>query len=229
MPVTVTEMRMVTETCYREEQHEKVRHIERTIQVEKEVPYEYTAWVRVAKDDPQEIEIKTPKFRWVDQTYTVNVPGKDSVVKTHCRKTKVPVIESCTVCEDHGHWETEMVPSDSCNGCPCVEKKVWCPNPVQVVKEKTVMKTVTVQEEQVCDVAICVPMEKSRRVKEYFTKVEKKTVKNPYTTLEPVKRTKMVTVCIPETICEEKTEVCTVKVPYTITKEVPVKVTANGA
>ena len=85
VPMKVTEMRTVTETCYREEQREEVKKIVRCIKVEKEVPYEYTAWVRVTKEDPQEIEIKTPKFRWVDQKYTINVPGKDKVASTPCR------------------------------------------------------------------------------------------------------------------------------------------------
>ena len=225
VPVTCTEMKTVTKTCYREEQQLKVVQVPRTIQVEKEVPYEYTAWVRVKKEDPQEIEVKTPKFRWVDQEYTINVPGRDFVTKVRKRCETVPVTKLCTVTEDHGCWETKLVPSDTCDGCPCVEKKVWCPNPVQVTKEQTVMEEVMVEEPYTCEVAITVPIKKTRRVKEFFTKTEKKTIKNPYTTLEPRKRTKMVLACVPETVYEEKTEVCTVKVPYTVTEEVPVTVT----
>jgi hypothetical protein len=222
---TCTETQSVTETCYREEQQLKVVRVPRTIQVEKEVPYEYTAWVKVEKEDIQELEIKTPKFRWVDQEYTVNVPGKDFVTKVRTRTESVPTTKICTVTEDHGHWETKMVASDTCGGCPCVESKVWCPNPIQVDREETVMECVTIEEPYTCEVPITVPIKKTRRVKEFFTKTEKKTVKNPYTTLEPRTRTKMVIACVPETVYEEKTEVCTVKVPYTVTREVPVEVT----
>jgi hypothetical protein len=225
VPVTCTEMKTVVETCYRDEQQLKVVQVPKVIQVEKQVPYEYTARVRVKKDDVQELEVKTPMFRWVDQKYTMDVPGKDYVTKVRTRTECVPVTKPCTVTEDHGHWTIEMVPSSTCGGCPCVEKKVWCPNPVQVTKEKTVMESVSVEEPYVCEVPITVPIEKSRRVKEYFTKTESKTVKNPYTTLEPRTKTKMVTACIPETVYEEKTECCTVKVPYTVEKKVPVTVT----
>lgn len=225
VPVTCTEMKTVLETCYREEQQVKVVQVPRTIQVEKEVPYEYTAWVRVKKEDVQEFEVKTPMFRWVDQKYTINVPGKDVVTKVRTRTECVPVTKPCTVTEDHGHWEVTMVPSPSCGGCACVEKKVWCPNPVQVTKETTVMENVCVEESYECEVAICVPIEKTRRVKEYFTKVEPKTVKHPYTTLEPRTKTKTVIACVPETVYDEKTVCCTVKVPYTVEKQVPVCVT----
>ena len=98
-------------------------------------------------------------------------------------------------------------------------------NNIQVEKEKTCMETMTIKEPYTCEVDICVPIEKTRRVKEYFTKTEMKTVKNPYTTLEPRKRTKMVTAYVPETVYEEKTKICKVKVPYTVEEEVPVKVT----
>ncbi len=225
VPTTVTEMRTVTETCYREEQQVKIVKVPRVIQVEKEVPYEYTAWVRVKKVDEQQLEVKTPKFRWVDQEYTITVPGKDIVTKIRKRNEQVPVTKLCTVTEDHGCWETKLVPSKTCGGCPCVEKKVWCPKPVQVTKEQTVMETVCIEEPYTCEVPISVPIKKTRREKEYFTKTETKTVQHPYTTLEPRKRTKMVIACVPETVYDEKTEVCCVKVPYTVTKEVPCQVT----
>lgn len=223
--ITVTEMKTVTKTCYREEQQLKVVRVPKVIQVPKEVPYEYTAWVRVKKEDVQEIEVKTPKFRWVDQKYTVDVPGKDVVTRFRTRTEHVAVTKPCTTTEDHGHWETKMVPSKTCGGCPCTEKKVWCPNPVQVTTEKTVMECVEVKEPYVCEVDIVVPIPKERRVKEYFTKTETKKVKHPYTTLEPRTRTKTVTAYVPETVYEEKTEVCKVKVPYTVEKLIPVQVT----
>ncbi len=223
--VTVTETKIVTETCYRDEQQAKTVMVEKTIDVPQEVPYEYNAWVRVTKEDVQEIEIKTPKFRWVDQKYTITVPGIDTVTKFNKRCETVPVTKTCTVTEDHGCWETKMVASETCDGCLCCEKKVWCPNPVEVIVEKIVMEELEIEEPYVCQVPIMVPIEKTRRVKEYFTKTEKKTVKNPYTTLEPRKRTKMVTAFVPETICEEKIEWCTVKVPYTVEREVEVEVT----
>jgi len=222
---TCTVMKTVIETCYREEQQVKVTQVPKVIQVEQLVPYEYTAWVRVKKEDPQEIEIKTPKFRWVDQEYTITVPGKDTVTKIRKRTEWVPTIKYCTVSEDHGCWETKMVATETCGGCLCCEKRVWCPNIVQVTKETTVMEKVCVEEPYTCEVAICVPIKKTRRVKEYFTKTEKKVIKNPYWTLEPRKRTKMVTACVPETVYEEKTEICTVKVPYQVEKQVPCTVT----
>ena len=225
VPTTVTEYKTVTETCYREEQQVKVVQVPKVIQVEQLVPYEYTAWVRVKKIDEQQLEIKTPKFRWVDQEYTINVPGKDTVTKIRKSCEQVPVTKMCTVTEDHGCWKTEMVASDTCRGCKCVAKRVWCPMPVEVMKEQTVMETVTIEEPFTCEVCITVPIKKTRRVKEYFTKTEAKTIKHPYTTLEPRKRTKTVTACVPETVYEEKTECCTVKVPYTVTKQVACQVT----
>lgn len=225
VPQTVTEYKTVTETCYREEQQVKVVQVPKTIQVEQLVPYEYTAWVRVEKIDEQQLEVKTPKFRWVDQEYTITVPGKDTVTKIRKRCEQVPVTKMCTVTEDHGCWKTEMVASDTCGGCKCIKKRVWCPMPVEVMKEQTVMETITIEEPYTCEICISVPIKKTRRVKEFFTKTETKTIKHPYKTLEPRKRTKMVTACVPETVYEDKTEICTVKVPYTVTKQVPCQVT----
>jgi hypothetical protein len=118
-----------------------------------------------------------------------------------------------------------MVASETCGGCKCTEKKVWCPKLVEVTKEETVMETVCIEEPYTCEVPITVPIEKTRRAKEYFTKTTTKEIKNPYTTLEPRKRTKMVTAFIPETVYEEKTELCTVKVPYTVETMKEVEVT----
>lgn len=224
VPVCVTEMRTVTETCYREEERVETVRCPKTVTVEKQVPYEYTAWVRVKKEDVQEIEVKKPMFRWVDQKYTIHVPGKDTVTKIRKRTECVPVTETKTCVEDHGHWETKLVATDSCGGCLCTEKKVWCPKPVEVTKEVTVMKEVCVEEPYTCEVDIVVPIEKTRKVKEYFTKTEPKTIKHPYTTLEPRKRTKTVTAFVPETVYEEKKQIRKVKVPYTVERQVPVTV-----
>ncbi|MEL6106953.1 MAG: hypothetical protein AAFU85_12985 [Planctomycetota bacterium] len=222
--VPCTVMKTVTETCYREEERVETVLVEKTITVEKQVPYEYNALVCVEKVDEQEIEVKTPKFRWVDQEYTITVPGKDTVTKVRRRTECVPVTELKTCVEDQGHWEVQMVASDSCDGCKCTEKKVWCPNPVEVTKEVTVMKEVCVEEPYTCEVDIMVPIKKTRKVKEYFTKTEKKTIKHPYKTLEYRKKTKMVTAFIPEKVCVEEQRTCTVKVPYTVEKQVPVTV-----
>lgn len=221
VPVCTTEMVTEQQTCYREEERLETVLCPKTITVEKQVPYEYTAWVRVSKEDVQTFEVKTPKFRWVDQKYTITVPGKDTVTKVRRRTECVPTTQIVTVCEDQGHWETQMVATETCGGCPCTAKKVWCPNPVQVQKEVTVMKEVCIEEPYTCEIDICVPIEKTRKVKEYFTKTETKTVKHPYKTLEPRKRTKMVTAFVPETVQEEVTRCVKVKVPYTVEKCVP--------
>lgn len=223
--VCVTEMRTVLKTCFRDEERVEIRQVPRTITIEKEVPYKYKTWVRVKKVDVQEMEIKTPKFRWVEQKYTVNVPGKETVVKTKKHTQCVPVTKVEMVTEDQGHFEIQMVASETCGGCLCTEKKVWCPNPVQVAKETTVMETVTVEEPYVCEIPLIVPIEKTRKTKEYFTATEKKKIEHPYFTLEHKERTKMVTAMIPETVYDEVPEVCVVKVPYTVEVEVPVPVT----
>ncbi|MEO1616545.1 MAG: hypothetical protein AAFV88_11885 [Planctomycetota bacterium] len=216
-----TVMKTVTETCYRDEQRVETVLVPKTITVEKEVPYEYNALVCVEKVDEQVIEVKTPKFRWVDQEYTITVPGKDTVTRVRKRTECVPVTEIKTCIEDQGHYETKMVTTDGCGGCLCTEKKVWCRNPVEVAKEVTVMKEVCVEEPYECEVDIMVPIKKTRKVKEYFTKTEKKTIKHPYKTLEYRKKTKMVTAFIPETVQVEEQRTCTVKVPYTVEKLVP--------
>ncbi|MCO8123988.1 hypothetical protein NHH03_19750 [Stieleria sp. TO1_6] len=183
--VPCTVMKTVTETCYRDEERVETVLVDKTITVEKQVPYEYNALVRVKKVDEQEIEIKTPKFRWVDQEYTITVPGKDTVTRVRKR--------------------TECVP-------------VECPDGT------TEMQEVCVEEPYICEIGIMVPIKKTRKVKEYFTKTEKKTVKHPYTTLEYRKRSKTVTAFVPETVKVEQQRVCTVKVPYTVEKLVPVTV-----
>ena len=220
--VSVTEMRTVTETCYREEQQVKVKLVPRVIKVAKLVPHEYTVMVRVKKEDIQELEIKTPKFRWVETKYTVQVPRKETVMRVRTRVERVPVVKTCKVIEDHGHWQTKMCASDTCGGCLCVEKQVWCANPVEVFQEQTVMENRTIEEFYPSEVTVMGSVAKIRREKEFFTKTTKKIVKNPYMTIEPRQRTKMVTELVSKTIYEEKTEICTARVPYTVTREVPV-------
>jgi hypothetical protein len=220
-PAPCIPMKTVEETCYREEQQETVIRCAKTITVEKQVPFEYTAWVRVKKVDIQEFEVKTPKFRWVEQKYTELVPGKEVVTRIRKRTECVPVKEMRTTIEDQGYWETDMVANESCGGCKCTEKKVWCSQMVEVTKEHTTLQEITFEEPYLCEVAVVAPIEKVRREKEYFTKTEVKTVKHPYETLEPRTRTKMITVCVPETVYEDKVVVRTVKKPYTVTREVP--------
>ena len=101
--VPCTVMKTVTETCYREEQRCETVIVPKTVTVEKQVPYEYNALVCVEKIDEQEIEVKTPKFRWVDQEYEIMVPGKDTVTKVRKRTECVPVTELKTCVEDQGH------------------------------------------------------------------------------------------------------------------------------
>ncbi|MDM4018768.1 hypothetical protein [Roseiconus lacunae] len=219
--VPCTVMKTVTETCYREEQRIETVLVPKTITVEKQVPYEYNALVCVEKVDEQVIEVKTPKFRWVDQEYEMMVSAKDTVTKMRKRTECVPVTETKTCVEDQGCWKIEMVASETCGGCKCTEKKVWCPNPVEVTKEVTVMKEVCVEEPYTCEVDIMVPIKKTRKVKEYFTKTETKTIKHPYKSMEYRKKTKMVTASIPECVQVEEQRTVTVKVPYTVEKQVP--------
>lgn len=181
VPTCEVVMQTVRETCYRDEERVETIRVPKTVTVEKQVPYEYTAWVRVSKVDEQTIELKKPMFRWVDQTYTVNVPAKDTVTRTRKR----------TACDP----ETG--------------------------------EQVCVEESYECEVDLVVPIEKTRRVKEYFTNTEEKTVKHPYTTLEPRKRTKMVTAMIPKTVYEEQTRVCTVRVPHERERLVPKAVVSS--
>lgn len=175
VPVCKIEMQPVYETCYRVEERVETVRVPKTITVEKQVPYEYTAWVRVSKEDVQSIEVKKPMFRWVDQTYTINVPGKDTVTR--------------------------------------IDKRVEC--------DPETGEQVCVEEPVTCEIDIVVPIEQTRRVKEYFTKTEEKSIKHPYTTLEPRKRTKMVTAFVPETVYEEQSRVCKVRVPYQQQRLVP--------
>ncbi|OYP36855.1 hypothetical protein CGZ80_07350 [Rhodopirellula sp. MGV] len=214
-------MKTVTETCYRDEERVETVLVSKTITVEKEVPYEYNALVCVEKVDEQVIEVKTPKFRWVEQEYEIMVPAKDTVTKIRKRTECVPVTVQKTCVEDQGCWKTELVATATCGGCKCTEKKVWCPNLVEVTKEVTEMQEVCVEEPYTCEVCITVPIKKTRKVKEYFTKTETKTIKHPYKTMEYRKKTKMVTACIPECVEVEEQRTVTVKVPYTVERQVP--------
>ena len=78
-----------------------------------------------------------------------------------------------------------------------------------------------------CEVAITVPLKRTRKVKQYFTKKETKTVKHPYFAIESKKMTKMVTAMVPETVYDEKLVTKTIKVPYTVQEMVPVRVTRS--
>jgi hypothetical protein len=100
----------------------------------------------------------------------------------------------------------KWVPSDE-PGC-CKDKGKW------VCQDETYE----------CEEEICVPIERTRRVKQWDTKKEMKTVSHKYKTLEPRTKTKLRTVCVTERIPEVTTyEVC-VCVPHTVEKQVQVKV-----
>lgn len=110
VPTCEVVMQTVRETCYRDEERVKTVRVPKTVTVEKQVPYEYTVWVRVSKVDEQTIELKKPMFRWVDQAYTINVPAKDTVTRTRKRTKMVTAMVPETVYEEQTRVCTVRVP-----------------------------------------------------------------------------------------------------------------------
>jgi ribosomal protein L28 len=225
VPQWTTERQSCTETRYRTEIQEKECVTYKSVPVTKEVPYKYTVYVREKKVVPQTLEIDTPVCKWVDQTYHEFYPSKMTVTRYRTRTECQPVTVKKVVTRDEGAWEVRQVESCDAKGNPCLKtQRVWVPNLVKKEIEVTENKTVCIREPYECEVDICVPVERTRRVKVWETKTETKTVENCYETVVPKTRTKMVTVCVTEKVREVTKVPVEVKVPYTVEVEKDVRV-----
>jgi hypothetical protein len=225
VPQWTTEIRKCLETRYRTETREKECVTYRTVPVTKDVPYKYTVYVREKRVEPQMLEIDTPVYKWVDQTYHEYYPSKMTVTRYHTRTECRPVQVKKVVTKDEGHWEEKPVESCDVSGKPCAKtSRVWVPRLVKQEIEVTENKTVCIREPYTCEVDISVPVERTRRVKVWETKTETKVVENCYETVVPKTRTKMVTVCIDEKVPEVTTVPVEVRVPYQVEVEKKVRV-----
>lgn len=225
VPQWTTERQTCTETRYRMETREKDCVTYKCVPVTKEVPYKYTVYVREKRMVPQTFEVDTPVCKWVDQKYHEYYPSKMTVTRYNTRTECKPVTVKKVVTKDEGHWEDQQVESCDANGKPCVKTcRVWVPKLVKHEIEVTENKTVCVREPYECEVDICVPVERTRRVKVWETKTETKTVENCHEEVVPKTRTKMVTVCITEKVPEVTKVPVEVRVPYTVEVEKNVRV-----
>jgi hypothetical protein len=225
VPQWTTEVRKCLETRYRLETQEQECVTYRTVPVTKEVPYKYTVYVREKRIVPQTLEIDTPVCKWVDQTYHEYYPSKMTVTRYHTRTECRPVKVKKVVTKDEGRWEEKEVETCDAHGKPCWKTtRVWVPRLVQHEVEVTENKTVCIREPYTCEVDICVPVERTRRVKVWETKTETKTVENCYESVVPKTRTQMVTVCVPEKVREVTKVPVEVRVPYQVEVEKKVRV-----
>lgn len=225
VPQWVTEVRTCTETRYRTEKQQKECVTYKCVPVTKQVPYKYTVWVREMRDDIQTFEVDTPVCRWVDQKYHEYLPSKMTVTRYHTRTECQPVTVKKKVCEDHGHYEEKVVDHCDKHGHKSSHVcQVWVPQIVEKEVEVTEDRMVTIKEPYQCQVDICVPVERVRKVKVWETKTEKKSVNHPYETIVPKERVQMVEVCVTEEIPETHVEEVEVCVPYTVEVQKEVRV-----
>lgn len=225
VPQWVTETRTCKETRYRTEVQEKECVTYKCVQVTKQVPCERTVWVREKRNEVQTFEVDTPVVKWVDQKYHEYVPGTKTVTKYRTRTECRPVTVKKVVCEDQGHYEQREVETCDAKGVKSTRVcQVWVPKIVEREVEVTENQMVEIKEPYTCEVTVCVPVERTRRVKVWETKTETKTVNHPYETVVPKTRVEMVTVCVTEKVPATKVVPVEVCVPYTVDVEKQVRV-----
>ncbi len=108
------ETRIVKVTKYRPETRERTITVYKRVPRTREVTKQYR--VMVPESKTKIVHYTTFKRVWEtrEKQYTVCVPRKvvKDGVRTVCQT--VPVHDTVTVCEDHGHWEST---ADSCGDC----------------------------------------------------------------------------------------------------------------
>lgn len=142
VPETVTEMRKVQVTSYKEEVQERVVQVKRMVPKTEKKQREETYFETETKVTDVDVCVLKPVMRTIDVKYTVCVPvtEKKQGMRTVCtpvtvqeerectvlvRSTEkkqgvrkvgrcVPVVKKTIVCEDQGRWEQQAV---ACNSC----------------------------------------------------------------------------------------------------------------
>jgi hypothetical protein len=196
VPTWTIEKRICKETRYREEVQERICTVYKKVPVQTEGVIKTTVYVPKIVETPREVEISTPVSNMVEQKYTIQVPMKETVTKTRTVKKCVPVTETRKVCICGVEQEIEVC----CNRETCVE------------------------ESYECEEVRCAEVERTRQVRVWDTKKEKKIVIDRCKTLVPEVQIKKVPVTICEEVPEQVVEKCTVCVPYEVETEVEVSV-----
>jgi hypothetical protein len=158
------------------------------------------------------------------------VPETQKLTGTRKVTRQVPGVERQIVCEDHGHWESSGCTCGcaTCAGHTCCGKcphKRWIPNKIERVVEVPVMKTETFDEPYEYEVT---------RMK--ATTAKRKLTLREYGDVKKSSEERMVTMLVPERVCETvpvttctcrldyETKQCTVMVPTKVIKEIQVPV-----
>lgn len=194
VPTWTTETQTCTETHYRTEERTRVCTVYHKVPVVKEGVIKTRVYVPKTIETERQIEVAKPVSKIVDQTYTIQVPVKDTVTKTRMVRMCVPVTETRTVCDEEGKKEVT----------------------------ETCYKNVCVEQTYECEVDACAEVEQTRQARVWETKKEMQTVVDRRCTLVPEIRTKTVPVTICELVPEERVETYTECVPYEVEREVEV-------
>jgi hypothetical protein len=181
--------------------------------------------VKQDKVDIQEYEVTIPTYEWVEEEYTEMVDGTLEITTyktvTHC----VDVTKYKTVCVCEPQWvEREIEYCGPC-GTTCI-RKVSCYEPKMVEKQVPYTCQETICEKVPCvrTIDTCEPVTKTRKVKRVVQKIETRTHKSKYVTYQPLQKFERKTVCVCENVPVTKTVTETVCVPYTVEKQVEVRV-----
>ena len=224
-PTWVTEMQTIECTSYRHEQRTRTCTTYRTVTETKPAVKTKKVMVPFKRAKIVRSVIRKPIYSYETRTYTKMVPCVSMQPSTRMVSQPYVACEMKTVCEDKGHWERRLKVIN-CGPCKTMTVccRVWVPClvtkqvPVRVCRTRQVevpcMVPVTTYQPKTCckTVRIMNYHEEHRTRTKYFTDYRIDTREEPCT----------ITTC--HQVPEQHTETYTVCVPYTITKQVPVRV-----
>ena len=240
VPTRVQEKRLVKQTVYKQQTHEKKITVQRCVPEQQERTRTYTVMVPEQHTRTIQCNVVKPVWETVNREYTVHIPEWKTVQQTYtvmvARYEKrqgirhavkcVPITEKRMVTCDKGHWEKQLVevPCQSSCGDPCcgccprtstTQKCVWVPNVVTEEVDVTVYRKVTEEVPYEYTATICTPEKRTREVRvcSYRPETRSRQVKVCKYVAEQQEREVTYTVCVPH----QKTETYMV----TVNKYVP--------
>ena len=155
VPSVTYETRVVPYTACRPEIRERTVMVPKMIPESRQVERHYTVMKPVYSTNTVSYTVNKPVTTYVDQTYCVQIPYRETRQETRTVCRQVPYTDVSYVCEDQGHWEDRVVPVScgkggrrgcasncaSCASCAPCTQKVWVSNIVKKPVEVTCYRT----------------------------------------------------------------------------------------
>jgi hypothetical protein len=182
----------------------------------------------------EQFTVSVPTWREENRPYTVMMPYTETRQATRQVCEMVPTTETRTICQDRGHWQTQVVAArpigDPCDPCgqacapACATTRVWVPNLVQEQIPITVMRPQWKDVPYEYQVTLFRPETRQQTVRLCEFRNETRSREVNFVEFVPQKRTTTENVITCRWVPEQREEQYTVMVPRQSQREIQVQV-----